>query len=68
VAAERAGMRRIHDVFRLRLLEGKSPAQSAGCSPSTVHEYFVRAKAAGLVGRGTRTRKSILAFVDVQQP
>jgi transposase len=45
-------MQRIHDIFRLRLLEGKSlreTAQSAGCSASTVHEYFVRAKAAGIL-------------------
>jgi transposase len=51
MAAERVGMRRIHDVFRLRLLEGKSlraTALSAGCSPSTVHEYFARAKLAGI--------------------
>jgi transposase len=51
MAGERIGMRRIHDVFRLRLLEGKSLREtglSAGCSPATVHDYFSRAKAAGL--------------------
>lgn len=51
MAGDRLGMRRIHEILRLRFVEGKSLRQiaiSVGVSPSTVHDYFSRAVAANL--------------------
>ena len=51
MAGDRIGMRRIHEVLRLRVLEKRSlreTATSLGISPSTVHGYFSRAQEVGL--------------------
>ena len=48
---ERIGMRKIHEVLRLRVLEKRTLREAAislGISPATVHRYFTRALELGL--------------------